>query len=909
MDIRKHIIILCLLCCHALGVMADSELVYGPISRQDAVNLFNLRYEPRIKVIGVSYGDYVLVGKGSNKQLIASSRNSKDHCFALKVECDEPWNFTFYIQEVEFEREEIYYNPTYTHTVIVDGKAWELPKRKSRVREEMKHYELSAGEHEIIIMSNYIGNSDNPRFIQFKSLSLHAHKMVTENQWPAACGHDGKIKRKCTSCIHNEEITLPMPGPKHEYNRELTKQGSCMIPSSVFRECIHCGISEFKIKRQESLKHNFQNGRCVNEGCEIKMPVQNEAGIYQVSDAYELRGLAEQIGTGYIPRDCNIDLTADIIYPEHLAHITIGTAEYPFAGTFDGHGHSITGMQSAIVADMTGLFGVVQGTPQRLAVIANVIIDSSSNLKGINMVGAIAGRADYCDIIRCVNRSTIVGTDNVGGIVGYSERECHLIDCAGQGIIDSKENGGILAGTLRQGYIMDSYGSGSFANEGAESALVPTTVSPLRHCFLLDAKTPMTGVTAFNSAQLSDGTLARMLCEKNGKGMPAHWQQGASDSCPMPVFVALTDRPASVIQPDATRTAMSASSVNLLSEEEGEGEGEGEEEEEAWSSFSPESDLTEDSTDEDVVFYDETDETLKDFTCYVVTTYHNVPSMPMYAAMEGGDAKECNVTYCKNDSTVIMEYNYTMDGRRYSLTDATKQYITSDSVVHLEHYAVEVNEHDGAFLMTSNMVFRPDNSGYEENVSHGVSTRVVDWEVTQTEGKEPSLNYYFYDEDGQEHVDVYILPLPDKEKEGDEYNLPADIDYTLDEYDRLIDLHYIRTDSITGERYNIGGEYYIYDEHGELSQIVSYEPVEPNSNEMRQTEYCTIEIYKAEDDPVAIIPIEHLQPGTLAGSPTRTSSHVYDIHGNVVRLNNGADALKSLPKGIYITRGKKIMVH
>lgn len=930
MDIRKHIIILCLLCCHALGVMADGGLVpkYTSISAQDAVYLFNLRNEPRIKVTGVSYGDYALVGKGSNKQLVAASNNSKEHCFALKVKCDEPWNFTFYIQEVGWDRKEIYYAPTYNHTLIVDGhvktkmepetvrnrvsKVWEVRK----VWDQLKMCELSAGEHEIVIMSNYIGNSEDPRLIQFKSLSLHAHKMVTEAQRPAFCGQIGYTKRSCKYCGHRNDDTYPMPATKHEFGSELTSQGSCMIPSSLFRECSHCGISEFNIKKHKSLTHKFRDGRCVNEGCELKMPVTNEAGIYQVGDAYELRGLAEQISVGYIPRDCNIDLTADIIYPENLAHYPIGTTEHPFAGTFDGHGHRIAGMQSAIPTDMTGLFGVVEGTPRRLAVIANVIIDSSSNLQGTNMIGAIAGRADYCDIMRCVSRAKINGYNDVGGIVGYSERECHVIDCAGLGIVNSKENGGILSGTLRRGYIMDSYGSGSLANGDTEPALVPTVESSLRHCFQLDAKVPMTGVTPFSSAQLSDGTLARMLCEKNGRDLPAHWQQGATDGCPMPVFVALTDRPASVIQTQAARVAMyendnENSSTGLrISSYEDDGDNDNEEDEEGeWFTFSPESGLTEGSPEDVFVFYDEADSTLNDFICYVSTTFRNVPTMPMFAAMEGGDATESDMIYCKKDSTVILEYNYTIDGWLYSLIDATKQYTMPDSVVHLEHYTVEGNEYDCEFLMTGSMVFRPDNSGYEEKVSYGVSTRVMDWNVSQTEDEEPVLNYYYYDEDGQQHVDFYSCPLYYNEDDGDDYLLPIDMDYTLDENDRLKDLFYVHTDSITGEKYNIGGQYFIYDEQGELVQIVSYEPVEPYSREMRQTEYCTISVYNADDTPAAIIPIEQLQPGTLDKKSTRTSCHVYDIHGNLVSLTNDADALKSLPKGVYITRGRKILVY
>lgn len=909
MNIRKHILILCLLCCHALAVMADGQLVqnYLPISEQDAKKLFNFT-DSRIKVTGVSYGDFEMI----KNRLLASSKTSKSHSFALKVECSEPWSFVCYLQEVNSKQEEISYQPTYEHTLIVDGQVKPQHRTYQYTWYERRWCELTPGEHEIVIMCDYIGEARYPRSIQLKDMFLHAHNIITEAQWPAICGRNGYTKRKCKSCSgYYEENTQPMPAAQHEYDRELTKHGSCMMPFSLFRECIHCGLSEYKTKKHESMTHNFQDGRCVNEDCTLKLPVQNAAGIYQVGDAYELCGLAEQIAAGYIPPDCNIDLTADIVYPEELSHIPIGTSDYPFAGTFDGHGHSIARMQTPVLTDMTGLFGFVQGTPRQLAVIANVIVDSTSNLKGKNMTGAIAGRADYCDIVRCASRGTIRGNSNVGGIVGYSERECHVIDCAALGLISSKENGGLISGTLRRGYIMDSYSTGSLAGKDTESTLAPTTdlslqgkSTTLRHCFQLDVQNPTTfangtkvGVTPFSSAQLSDGTLARMLCEKNGRDMPAHWQQGATDAYPMPVFVALTDRPASVAKPQATRAAVSSVNDN---------DNENENDDDEWHSFFPESDLLADSPDENLVFYDEEDSTLNDFTCYAITTFRNAPAMPMFAAMQGGEATEFDVIYCKKDSTVVLEFNYIMHGRQYTLNHATKQYVTPDSIVHLEHYDVSTDEQSGEFLMTSNMVFRPDNSGSEEKISYGVSTRVMDWEVLQDEGKDPTLNYYYYDEDGQELVGAHSISNFDMDDESNDSQLPAHIDYSLDENDRLIDIHYVRTDSITGESYNIGGQYFLYDEQGELMQVVAYEPVAPFSREMRQTEYCTIQIYNAEDETTSIIPPQYLQPGTLHGSSTRTS-HIYDIHGNLIRQNNDANALKSLPKGLYITGGRKII--
>ncbi|MDD3687260.1 MAG: GLUG motif-containing protein, partial [Bacteroidales bacterium] len=93
----------------------------------------------------------------------------------------------------------------------------------------------------------------------------------------------------------------------------------------------------------------------------------------------------------------------------------IGTDEEYFSGSFDGDGYSIDGLLIDWNNDYIGLFGYGTG------VIKNVDL-TNVYVKGYSMVGALAGKLYGEASISGVNVSgTIIGSDNVGGLIGYLE--------------------------------------------------------------------------------------------------------------------------------------------------------------------------------------------------------------------------------------------------------------------------------------------------------------------------------------------------------------------------------------------------------------------------------------------------------------------------------------------------------
>ncbi|MDD4509384.1 MAG: leucine-rich repeat protein [Oscillospiraceae bacterium] len=122
----------------------------------------------------------------------------------------------------------------------------------------------------------------------------------------------------------------------------------------------------------------------------------------------------------------------------------IGTATSTFSGTFDGAGHTISGLYINSTAGNQGLFGhVTAGTVQNLAVsgsvtstgsyIAGVVgwLASPSHIRNCSYAGSVSGSgyvggvagiivSSSSDVKNCYNSASVSGNDSVGGIAAQT---------------------------------------------------------------------------------------------------------------------------------------------------------------------------------------------------------------------------------------------------------------------------------------------------------------------------------------------------------------------------------------------------------------------------------------------------------------------------------------------------------
>ena len=135
---------------------------------------------------------------------------------------------------------------------------------------------------------------------------------------------------------------------------------------------------------------------------------------YTVYNANGLMNVAELVNGGKtdinITLDKNIDLTGKAWTP-------IGTDyDNSYTGTFDGGGHTITGLTVTTNDEYAGLFGYLN----RAGTVKNVVMEgvqiTSNQIYG-GSIGGVAG-SSYGTIENCSVSGSISGTVYVGGVVG-----------------------------------------------------------------------------------------------------------------------------------------------------------------------------------------------------------------------------------------------------------------------------------------------------------------------------------------------------------------------------------------------------------------------------------------------------------------------------------------------------------
>ena len=198
---------------------------------------------------------------------------------------------------------------------------------------------------------------------------------------------------------------------------------------------------------------------------------------YLISTAAHLNNVRNHL-------DGHFKMTADIVFNE--ADFAVGGAFYnggtgwepigdattKFTGSFDGNGHTITGLYqniSATTDSYAGLFGCVDSAViKNLGMVASNISGNATSenyyaggivggafssttitncyntgvISGY-FVGGIAGYAADITISNCYNIGTIKG-NTVGGIVGYGAKVISISSCYNASIIGAGRSGGMI---------------------------------------------------------------------------------------------------------------------------------------------------------------------------------------------------------------------------------------------------------------------------------------------------------------------------------------------------------------------------------------------------------------------------------------------------------------------------------
>ena len=224
----------------------------------------------------------------------------------------------------------------------------------------------------------------------------------------------------------------------------------------------------------------------------------SNTNTYTVYNADGLMNVAELVNGGKtdinITLDKNIDLTGKGWTP-------IGTDyDNSYTGTFDGGGHTITGLTVTTNDEYAGLFGWLN----RAGTVKNVVMEGvqitsnqiyggsiggvagyswgtiencsvSGSVSGTVYVGGVVGAQIDGSITGCSSSATVKGTVDVGGVAGQTNSSATLTACYATGNViiemDPKKNiaGGSLVGMNAGSSLLACYATGNVTSTGSST--------------------------------------------------------------------------------------------------------------------------------------------------------------------------------------------------------------------------------------------------------------------------------------------------------------------------------------------------------------------------------------------------------------------------------------------------------
>ena len=245
----------------------------------------------------------------------------------------------------------------------------------------------------------------------------------------------------------------------------------------------------------------FTNGKTfVAAAKDLGYTIESD-GSYTVTSADGLMNIAKLVNGGKsdinITLDTDIDLTGKDWTP-------IGTDyDNSYKGTFDGGGHTITGLTFTTNDEYAGLFGWLN----RAGTVKNVVMEGvqitsnqiyggsiggvvgyswgtiencsvSGSVSGTVYVGGVVGAQIGGSITGCSSSATVKGTVDVGGVAGQTNSSATLTACYATGNVTIEINpakniaGGSLVGMNAGSSLLACYATGNVTSTGSSTGKV-----------------------------------------------------------------------------------------------------------------------------------------------------------------------------------------------------------------------------------------------------------------------------------------------------------------------------------------------------------------------------------------------------------------------------------------------------
>lgn len=241
----------------------------------------------------------------------------------------------------------------------------------------------------------------------------------------------------------------------------------------------------------------------------------------------------------------DIDLDGEAWTPIAPKTVTYKGTTYGYFGTFDGGGHTISGLNAN--ATVSGLFGYTKNAAIKNLTVAGSVgggscltagggivgyavggtIENCGNLCGVAVPGSspgggIVGFASDLTIIGCYNAGLVHKGDGSrgGGIVGVGTN-VKIYDCYNVGKVEgfSGQRGGIVGEASGPVFVYNCYNAGNVIEAGGTGDANKTVCGivggggpvQIQNCYYLEGTKADAGATAKTAAEFADGTVLKLL--------------------------------------------------------------------------------------------------------------------------------------------------------------------------------------------------------------------------------------------------------------------------------------------------------------------------------------------------------------------------------------------------------------
>ena len=298
----------------------------------------------------------------------------------------------------------------------------------------------------------------------------------------------------------NPDIIVPYDKGSNTYTALVAPQS--VAAGTAFITCTFTNGKTFvyKMKNAADWQAGGEYTYTVSLAAEKGYIIEDD-GSYTVTSADGLMNIAKLVNGG--KTDINITLTADIDLTGKN-WTPIGTSFHnSYTGTFDGGGHTITGLTVTTNDEGVGLFGYLgkAGTVKNV-VMEGVQITSnqiyggsiggvvgyswgtiencsvSGSVSGTVYVGGVVGAQWGGSITGCSSSATVKGTVDVGGVAGQTNSSATLTACYATGnvIIEihptNNISGGGLVGFNGGNGVWACYATGNVTSTGSSTGKV-----------------------------------------------------------------------------------------------------------------------------------------------------------------------------------------------------------------------------------------------------------------------------------------------------------------------------------------------------------------------------------------------------------------------------------------------------